>query len=127
MLCGCVQSRTNGHQYLLQMSPDKVTGKAGDFGNHMGLELNYVGISELLSCRHFASLTFNPCYLHKLVLQLLIAALYCLLRCKLMTFGESGFIWLCPLLLCPLTFALKMLVLSLDMCMFDFHSGMHNS
>ena len=64
---------------------------------------------------------------HKLVLQLLTAALYCLLRCKLMTFGESGLIWFCPLLFCHLEVALKMLVLSPGVCIFDFRSGMHSS
>ena len=37
-----MQSRKNGREYLLQMSPDKVINKAGDFGSHMGLDLAYV-------------------------------------------------------------------------------------
>lgn len=46
----CVQNRQNGRQYLLDMSPDKVPTKAGDFGNHMGLELAHVSTLGLLGC-----------------------------------------------------------------------------
>ena len=38
----CVQVQRNGQLYLLEMSADKVNIKAGDFGNHVGLKLNYV-------------------------------------------------------------------------------------
>ena len=37
-----VQQKRSGWQNVLQMSPDKVTHKVGDFGRHMGLKLAYV-------------------------------------------------------------------------------------
>ena len=46
-----VQQKRCGRQYVLRMSPDKVTNKIGDFGKHMGLKLAYVS-PVCLSTQH---------------------------------------------------------------------------
>ena len=68
----CVQNRKNGQQYLLKMSPDKVNAKAGDFGDHMGLKLAYVSISDLLGCEKAVVGVYPGLLLHrhKLMLKL---------------------------------------------------------
>ena len=50
----CVQNRKNGLQYLLEMSPDKLNARAGDFGDHMGLKLAYVSNLDLLGCERLS-------------------------------------------------------------------------